>query len=72
MVGDLVTFIGTTAEPDGGGLRVDRATLRFLDVTALDAFLTESGFEIEARYGDWQPGLVLAVGWVADPEPFQG
>ncbi|MDX6315508.1 MAG: hypothetical protein QOF44_4972 [Streptomyces sp.] len=53
LVGDLVTFTGTTAQPDGTVLRVDRTTLRFLDVTAIDAFLSEAGFEIEAQYGDW-------------------
>ncbi|WP_406011931.1 class I SAM-dependent methyltransferase [Streptomyces sp. NBC_00984] len=50
---DVVTFTGTTAEPDGTVLRIDRASLRFLDVVTLDRFLAEAGFEIEARYGDW-------------------
>ncbi|MFF7369851.1 hypothetical protein [Streptomyces tricolor] len=54
----VVTFTGTTADPDGTVLRVDRASLRFLDVLALDGFLAEAGFEIEARYGDWERGLV--------------
>jgi SAM-dependent methyltransferase len=53
VVGDVVTFTGTTAQPDGTVLRVDRASLRFLDVLALDAFLAEAGFEIETQYGDW-------------------
>jgi hypothetical protein len=50
---DLVTFTGTTAQPDGTVLRVDRATLRFLDPPALSTFLDAAGFEIEAQYGDW-------------------
>jgi SAM-dependent methyltransferase len=54
VTGDLVTFTETTAVPDGATLYLDRATLRFLDVPALDAFLTGAGFEIEARYGDWR------------------
>ncbi|WP_180356972.1 hypothetical protein [Streptomyces sp. TLI_146] len=57
----VVTFTGTTADPDGTVLRVDRASLRFLDVLALDACLAEAGFEIEARYGDWQRGPVTPV-----------
>jgi hypothetical protein len=39
-------------------LRVDRTTLRFLDAATLDGFLHEAGFEVEARYGDWQRGPV--------------
>jgi SAM-dependent methyltransferase len=50
---DLVTFTGTTAQPDGTVLRVARTTLRFLDPAALDTFLDAAGFQIEARYGDW-------------------
>ncbi|MGW3654694.1 hypothetical protein ACWD6R_02780 [Streptomyces sp. NPDC005151] len=58
---DVVTFTGTTADPNGAVLRVDRASLRFLDVVTLDAFLAEAGFEIEARYGDWHRGPVTAT-----------
>jgi SAM-dependent methyltransferase len=54
IVGDVVTFAGTTADADGQVLRVERTSLRFLDPTTLDAFLTRAGFEIEARFGDWQ------------------
>ncbi|MFI9259638.1 methyltransferase domain-containing protein [Streptomyces sioyaensis] len=56
--GDLVTFTGTTAEPGGRVLRIDRTTLRFLDVPALDAFLAGAGFAIEGRYGDWDGGPI--------------
>lgn len=52
-VNGVVTFTGTTAGPDGTVLRVDRGSLRFLDVETLDGFLTAAGFEIEERYGDW-------------------
>ncbi|REK91893.1 class I SAM-dependent methyltransferase [Streptomyces inhibens] len=55
---DVVTFTETTAEPDGSVLRVDRTSLRFLDVVRLDAFLVGAGFETEARYGDWHRGPV--------------
>ncbi|MFE7314063.1 class I SAM-dependent methyltransferase [Streptomyces sp. NPDC057555] len=58
VAGGVVSFSGTTAEPDGTVLRVDRTHLRFLDTVTLDAFLTETGFEIEARYGDWSRGPV--------------
>lgn len=50
---DVVTFTGTTAEPDGTVLRVDRASLRFLDPQTLVTFLDVVGFQIEAQYGDW-------------------
>jgi SAM-dependent methyltransferase len=50
---DVVTFTGTTAEPNGTVLRVDRASLRFLDPQALCTFLGVVGFQIEAQYGDW-------------------
>jgi hypothetical protein len=56
IAGDVVTFTETTAEADGRVLRVDRASLRFLDPMTLDAFLSRAGFEIEARFGDWQRG----------------
>jgi SAM-dependent methyltransferase len=57
----VVTFTGTTAEPDGTVLRVDRASLRFLDAAAVDAFLDEAGFEVEGRYGDWHRGPVTST-----------
>jgi hypothetical protein len=58
VVGEVVTFTETTAEPDGVVLRVDRASLRFLDVATLNAFLADAGFEIGAQYGDWHRGPV--------------
>ncbi|WP_236654384.1 class I SAM-dependent methyltransferase [Streptacidiphilus anmyonensis] len=58
---DLVTFTETTATPDGTILSVDGTTLRFLDEARLDAFLTEAGFEIERREGDWNGGPVTAT-----------
>ena len=56
VVGDVVTLTETTATRDGHPLRVDRASLRFLDVEGIDAFLGGAGFEVEARYGDWTRG----------------
>jgi SAM-dependent methyltransferase len=61
VVGDVVTFTGTTARSDGTVLRLDRSTLRFLDTGTLDAFLADAGFETEARYGDWHRGAVTAT-----------
>jgi SAM-dependent methyltransferase len=61
VAGDMVTFTGTTAEPDGSVLRVDRTSLRFLDVARLDTFLTGAGFGTEARYGDWHGGPVTGA-----------
>jgi SAM-dependent methyltransferase len=53
VAGDVVTFSEMTASPDGKVLRVDRASLRFLDSVALDEFLADAGFEVTGRYGDW-------------------
>jgi SAM-dependent methyltransferase len=60
VTGDVVSLSETTAEPAGTVLRVDRTSLRFLDVATLDAFLAETGFEVEARYGDWQRGPITS------------
>jgi hypothetical protein len=54
VVGDVVTFTETTSDPEDGPLRVDRASLRFLDVDTLEGFLADAGFQIEERYGDWR------------------
>ncbi len=53
VVGDVVTFTETTSDPDGALLRVDRGSLRFLDVDTLSGFLADAGFEIGAQYGGW-------------------
>ena len=53
VTGDVVTLTETTADADETPLRVDRASLRFLDVDALRDFLAEAGFLIEAQYGSW-------------------
>lgn len=58
VVDDVVRFAEITAAPGADGaadrvLRVDRATLRFLDVPTLNAFLAEAGFEVEYQYGGW-------------------
>jgi hypothetical protein len=58
VVGDVVTFTETTSDADGTVLRVDHASLRFLDVPALGAFLAGAGLEIEAQYGDWHRGPI--------------
>ncbi|WPO76765.1 class I SAM-dependent methyltransferase [Streptomyces sp. KN37] len=58
---DMVTFTGTTAEPDGTVLRVDHASLRFLGTAPLDVFLAEAGLEVEARYGDWHRGPITST-----------
>jgi SAM-dependent methyltransferase len=58
VVGDVVTFTETTSDADGTVLRVDRASLRFLDVPTLGAFLAGAGLIIEAQYGDWHRGPI--------------
>jgi SAM-dependent methyltransferase len=59
--GDVVTLTETTAGPDGTVVRTDRASLRFLGVGALGAFLAGAGFEVESQYGDWQRGAVTST-----------
>ncbi len=49
----LVTLTETTGTRDGTALRVDRATLRFVDAATLDALLAAAGFVVEERYGWW-------------------
>lgn len=61
VVGDVVTFTETTADQDCIVLRVDRTSLRFLDVPALGEFLAGAGFAIEAQYGDWQRGPITGA-----------
>ncbi len=61
VTGELVTFTGTTAEPNGPVLRIDRATLRFLDVASLNTFLTDAGLNIQAQYGDWHHGPITTA-----------
>jgi SAM-dependent methyltransferase len=56
VAGDVVTFTETTATPDGEPLRIDRASLRFLNAEALEAVLREAGLAVAARYGDWSRG----------------
>jgi hypothetical protein len=53
VVGDVVTLTETTSDQDGTPLRVDRASLRFLDMDTLASLLADTGFQIEARYGGW-------------------
>ena len=51
--GDLVTFWTTSTVPGLDEPISKPSTLRFLDARSLDEYLTSAGFEIEARYGDW-------------------
>ena len=60
----VVTLTETTGGRDGTPLRVERASLRFVDVDALARFLAEADLSIEAQYGGWR-GETLEV---ASPE----
>jgi hypothetical protein len=56
-----VTFAEVTGVRGADGeadrvLRGDRATLRFLDVPALNALLAEVGFVVDEQYGSWDKG----------------
>lgn len=53
VVDDIVTVTETTCDAARTPLRVDRASLRFLDTRTLAGFLSDSGFEIETQYGGW-------------------
>ncbi|MCW2932487.1 MAG: SAM-dependent methyltransferase [Actinomycetia bacterium] len=61
VAGDLVTFTGTTAQPDGTVLSCARTTLRFLGPQALGPFLDAAGFQVEAQYGDWDRAPVTTA-----------
>ena len=50
--------LGYVILSDGTVLRVDHASLRFLDVPALGAFLAGADFVIQAQYGDWHRGPI--------------
>jgi SAM-dependent methyltransferase len=51
--GDLVRFTNNYAGPRWERPQVSRSTLRFLDVDALTAFLSDAGMTVEELYGDW-------------------
>lgn len=59
--GGVVVLTETTALADGEVLRVDRGSLRFLDVAAIGAFLAEAGFEVIAQYGGWDSAPIDAA-----------
>jgi SAM-dependent methyltransferase len=51
--GRILSFTQTYASPVWDPPRVSRSTLRFLDASALSAFLTEAGLAVERQFGDW-------------------
>jgi len=57
---DIVDTIEVTALAEGTVLREDAGSMRFLGLEALNSFLEEAGFAIEAQYGDWQRGPITA------------
>ncbi|WP_326720851.1 MULTISPECIES: class I SAM-dependent methyltransferase [unclassified Streptomyces] len=54
--GDRVTFTETFEHPGWEQPQVSSSTLRFLGPDALDGFLTEAGFAVAERFGDWGRG----------------
>jgi len=58
----VVTFTESTGL-DGDLVRCDRASLRFLEVEELNAFLVEAGFTVAGQYGDWTRGPITARSW---------
>ncbi|WP_086660673.1 class I SAM-dependent methyltransferase [Lentzea kentuckyensis] len=55
----VVTFTEATSR-DGQLLRVDRASLRFLEAEELNGFLAEAGFAVAGQFGDWTRGPITA------------
>lgn len=51
--GEVVSFSSTFTSPAWDRPQVSRSTLRFLDADSLSSFLSEAGFAIEERFGDW-------------------
>ena len=54
MTSDLVSFTHTFSSPDWDRTETSRSTLRFLDLDALAAFLSDAGFTIDTQFGDWE------------------
>lgn len=55
----VVTFTESTSR-DGVVLRVDRASLRFVEAEELNGFLAEAGFTVAGQFGDWNRGPITA------------
>jgi SAM-dependent methyltransferase len=51
--GDVVTVTETLSSPSWDEPYAETGQLRFLGVEALNAFLTDAGFSIDAQYGNW-------------------
>lgn len=51
--GGVVRGTNTFTSPGWGRPLVSRGALRFIDVAALSAFLSEAGLAIEEQFGDW-------------------
>ncbi|WP_405682721.1 SAM-dependent methyltransferase [Streptomyces sp. NBC_00057] len=56
VVGDVVTFTGTTATRAGEPLRIDRTSLRFLDAGRICAFLGDSASRTRRATGTGRVG----------------
>jgi SAM-dependent methyltransferase len=59
--GNIVRFTSTYTAPNLDGPQQSHSTLRFLDLDALTAFLTEAGLAIDALYGDWDRSRLTAT-----------
>jgi SAM-dependent methyltransferase len=53
VIDDRVAITETARAERGAPVRVDRATLRFLDIDTLARVLATASFQIEAQYGGW-------------------
>ena len=57
--GGVVRFTNTYTSPGWSRPEPSPSTLRFLDAATLSSFLTDAGFVIEERYGDWDRSLFV-------------
>jgi SAM-dependent methyltransferase len=55
--GEYVTFTQSYAVDGRPEPMISRSTLRFIPAERLDHLLTESGFVVDERYGDWDRSL---------------
>jgi SAM-dependent methyltransferase len=77
--GEFVTFTETYDSEASSAPVVSRSTLRFVSAEHLDHLLTEAGFVIDERYGDWDRSLmtptsreIITVARRGDHPPLRG
>lgn len=76
LAGGRVTYTETFDHPGWERPRVSRSALRFIGPHALDGFLTEAGFAVHERFGDWGRGPLTPAApeiiTIAGPQDLSG